>query len=239
MLNDFRNVRAAVLCSKRAPGLDYVLQYPSRGSMFDVACVITTEEDFPDRGIVQAHGVPVMTHALRSFHVDRGAPIRDRQVRADFDSITAGVLRKLDIDVVICLGYLFVLTEPMLTAFNERIFNIHDSDLALASHNGRRRYIGLHSTRDAILSGEPETRSTLHVVTRDLDGGPIINRSEPFPVAPLVTDALAFGALDMVRAYSYAHREWMMRRAWGPMVVQLLERMAAGVDPVALEAVAV
>jgi len=235
MLNDFRNVRAAVLCSKRAPGLDYVLQYPSRGAMFDIACVITTEEDFPDRGFVQTHGVPVMTHPLRTFHVDRGVPVRDRRVRADYDMITAGVLRRLDVDVVLCLGYLYVITEPMLSAFPDRIFNIHDSDLALTSHNGSRRYTGLHSTRDAILAAEPETRSTLHIVTRELDEGPIVARSDAFPVAPLVSDALALGALDMVRAYSYAHREWMMRRAWGPMVVQLLERVAAGVH----EAVAV
>jgi folate-dependent phosphoribosylglycinamide formyltransferase PurN len=234
MLNDFRNVRAAVLCSKRAPGLDYVLQFPSRGAMFDVACVITTEDEFPDRGIIQSQGVPVMTHALRTFHVDRGMPIRDRAVRADYDAITAGVLRKLHIDVVVCLGYVFVLTEPMLTSFANRIFNIHDSDLSLVNHAGRRRYTGLHSTRDAILAGENETRSTLHVVTRELDAGPVVSRSESFPVAPLVNDALAFGALDILRAYSYAHREWMMCRAWGPMVVQLLERVAAGIQAVAV-----
>jgi len=239
MLNDFRNVRAAVLCSKRAPGLDYVLQHPSRGALFDVACVITTEDNFPDRCIVQSHGVPVMTHLLRTFHVDRSVPISDRRVRADYDMITAGVLRRLDVDVVLCLGYLYVLTEPMLTAFRDRIFNIHDADLALTSHTGRRRYTGLHSTRDAILAAEPETRSTLHIVTRELDEGPIVARSDAFPVAPLVADALALGALDMIRAYAYAHREWMMRRAWGPMAVHLLERVAAGADTSVDEAVAV
>jgi len=228
MLNTFTNARAAVLCSKHAPGLDYVLHYPSRNALYEIACVITTEDDFPERGIIQSQGVPVMTHALRTFHVDRDAPIRDRRVRAEYDAITAGVLRKLDVDVVLLLGYRFVLTDPMLDAFPSCIFNIHDSDLALTSHDGRRRYTGLHSTRDAILAGEPETRSTMHVVTRELDAGPIVSRSEAFPVAPLVADALATGALDILRAYSYAHREWTMRRAWGPMVVQTLENVAAG-----------
>lgn len=239
MLNDFRNVRAAVLCSKRAPGLEYVLQYPSRNALFEIACVITTEDDFPDRGVVQAHGVPVMTHPLRAFHVDRGAPIRDRSVRAQYDEVTAGVLRRLDVDVVILLGYLFVLTEPMLSAFPGRIFNLHDSDLSLRNHDGRRRYVGLHSTREAILAGEPETRTSLHVVTRELDEGPIVARSDAFPVSPLVADALADGAADMLRAYAYAHREWMMRRAWGPMVVRQLEQLAAGVNVMEEEAVAV
>jgi hypothetical protein len=65
-------------------------------------------------------------------------------------------------------------------------------------------------------------------VTAEVDEGPIVALSEPFPVAPLVQDALALGALDMIRAYAYAHREWMMRRAWGPMVVAELEKYACG-----------
>lgn len=239
MLTDFRNVRTAVLCSKRAPGLDHLLHYPSRNALYDIACVFTTEEDFAERSLIQGQGIPVLTHPLRAFHVDRGAPVRDRVVRGEYDAITAGVLQKLDIDAVVCLGYTYVLTAPMLDAFEGCIFNVHDADLTLRASDGRPRYTGLHSTRDAILAGEIETRSTLHRVTPELDAGPIVARSDAFPVAPLVNDALAFGALDMIRAYAYAHREWMMRAAWGPMVVHLLESLAAGADVPALMEVAV
>ena len=179
--------------------------------MYDVACIVTTD----NAPVLEDAGVPLIHHSPRAF-----------DVRAEFDAITADMLRELDVDMVVLLGYLYILTAPMLEAFPGRILNVHDSDLTLIGSNGRRRYPGLHATRDAILAGERETRSTLHVVTADVDAGPILALSEPFAVAPLVRDALAFGALDMIRAYSYAHREWMMRRAWGPMVVAELEKLA-------------
>jgi len=206
MLIDFRTPRVAVLCSKRAPGLDYVLHHPDRGSMYDVACVVTTH-DAP-----ALDDVPLIHHSPRSF-----------DVRAEFDAITAETLQQLDVDVVVLLGYLYVLTAPMLDAFPGRILNMHDGEL---------RYAGLHATRDAILAGERETRSTLHVVTEKVDAGPVLAVSEAFPVAPLVADALALGALDMIRAYAYAHREWMMRRCWGPMVVAELEKLACFAEAV-------
>jgi phosphoribosylglycinamide formyltransferase 1 len=211
MLIDFRTPRVAVLCSKRAPGLDYVLRHPDCGPMYEVACVVTTDN------APGVDNVPVIHHSPRAF-----------DVRADFDALTVGILRELDVDVVVLLGYLYVLTAPMLEAFPGRILNVHDADLTLVGSDGRRRYRGLHSTRDAILAGERETRSTLHVVTAEVDEGPIVALSEPFPVAPLAQDALALGALDMIRAYAYAHREWMMRRAWGAMVVAELEKYACG-----------
>jgi folate-dependent phosphoribosylglycinamide formyltransferase PurN len=217
LIDFFRTPRVAVLCSKRAPGIDYVLRHPDFRTMYEVACVVTTEESLPEHAVIESAGVPLIHHSPRAF-----------DVRAEFDAITAGMLQELDVDVVVLLGYLYILTEPMLEAFEGRILNVHDSDLTLLSSDGRRRYPGLHATRDAILAGERETRSTLHVVTSEVDEGPIVARSEPFPVAPLVQDALALGALDMIRAYAYAHREWMMRRAWGPMIVSELEKLACG-----------
>lgn len=228
MLIDFRTPRVAVLCSKRAPGLDYVLRHPDFRTMYDVACVITTEDSLPEAVMIEGSDVPLLHHRLRTFHVDRGVPVRDRRVRREFDAITAATLQQLDVDAVVLLGYIYILTEPMLEAFAGRIYNVHDADLTLLDAHGRRRYTGLHSTRDAILAGEAETRSTIHLVTGEVDAGPILAVSDAYEVAPLVRDALALGALDMIRAYAYAHREWMMRRAWGPMVVAELEKLACG-----------
>jgi hypothetical protein len=49
MLSPFETLRVAVLCSRRAPGLDVLLHHPHRRSLYDIACVMTTEADFPDR----------------------------------------------------------------------------------------------------------------------------------------------------------------------------------------------
>jgi phosphoribosylglycinamide formyltransferase 1 len=183
----------AVLCSKRAPGLEALRQ------RVRVACVLDRR---PRRG------------------ADRRA----------FDAETATLLPP-HIDAVVLLGYLYVLTEPLLEAYPDRILNVHDADLSLRTADGGPRYPGLHATRDAIYAGERETRSSVHLVTPELDAGPLVARSAPFPVASFVHQAVARGEHDIVRAYAYAQREWMMRSTWG-------ELAANGVERVAIEAVA-
>lgn len=226
MLN-FSNLRVAVLCSKRAPGLRDVLHHPQHGKMFELACVITTESGLADEAEIEAAGVPVLIHPIRRFADDRGASLRDMQLRREYDTVTATALAQLGVDVVVLLGYLYVVTDALLAAFPDRVYNVHDSDLTLLDERGERRYTGLHSTRDAILAGATETRSTLHLVTSKLDGGPVVQRSKAYPVAPFVHEAVLAGHGDIVRAYAYAQREWMMRDGWGGLVVQALEAVAA------------
>jgi hypothetical protein len=65
-------------------------------------------------------------------------------------------------------------------------------------------------------------------VTAELDVGPLLLRSAPFPVHPLVADARRWGATDIVRAYAYAQREWMLRAAWGPLLRETVRLFATG-----------
>lgn len=116
---------------------------------------------------------------------------------------------------------MLIVAEPLLTAFPGRIVNVHHADLTKC-----RPYVGLHAVRDAILAGETETRATAHIVTRRLDQGPILCLSEPFPVSPLVRDALVWGATDILKAYAYAHQEWMIRSAWGPLLSEAIACLA-------------
>lgn len=235
MLNKFSTLRVAVLCSKRAPGLDDLLSHPQRGRMFEIACVISTESHFIGHERIEAAGVPVLVHPIRRYFEERGAALNDRKVRGEYDAVTVEALRMLGVDTVMLLGYLFVLTGPMLDAFPDRILNIHDSDLTIKCPDGERRFVGLHSTRDAVLAGERETRSTVHFVTSRLDGGPVLMLSAPYPIAPFATEAAHRGTIDIVRAYSYAHREWMMRNEWGALAARSLEYLAAGIASVERE----
>jgi folate-dependent phosphoribosylglycinamide formyltransferase PurN len=156
--------------------------------------------------------------------ISRRAPRRAERPR--FDAETARIFREEGADVIVCLGYLFLITEPLLDAYEGRIISIHDADLTLRDASGGPRYPGLHATLDAINAGEPETRSTAHIVTAQLDAGPILVRSKPFPVAPFVHEAVARGAQDIVRAYAYAQREWMMRSVWGRLAATALRSLA-------------
>lgn len=239
MLSFFEDLRVAVLCSHRAPGLDALLHHPQRGRLYEIAAVVTTEPALVTRDAVEDAGAPVLVHPIRRFHDECGAALRDVNARRAYDALTVHVLQQLDVNAVLLLGYLYVVTDVFLSAFPNRVFNIHDSDLSLVDKHGERKYVGLHSTRDAILAGETETRSSLHSVTAKLDGGPVLLQSKPYPVAPFVHEAVLTGQMDIVKAYAYAQREWMMRDAWGEMAVRAMELVASGMDSLAEEEVAV
>ena len=162
----------------------------------------------------RAPGLEALSRRVNVVRVLDRSPKRGCDRRA-FDAETARMLG--DCDVVVLLGYLFIITEPLLEEFPARIINVHDSDLP--------RYPGLHATRDAIYAGERETRSSAHIVTPQLDAGPVIARTEAFPVAPFVHEAVARAEHDIVRAYAYAHREWMMRSAWGALAADAVRRV--------------
>ncbi|MGC4084310.1 MAG: formyltransferase family protein [Vicinamibacterales bacterium] len=94
--------------------------------------------------------------------------------------------------------------------------------------DGSPAYAGIRAVRDAIADGEAETSATVHLVDDEPDAGAPIVRSWSYPVSPLVTRARAWHALDMVKAYAYAHQEWMIRDASGPLLSATLALVADG-----------
>jgi phosphoribosylglycinamide formyltransferase-1 len=227
-LSAARTLRVAVLASRRAPGLDTLISEARDGRRFEIACVLTTEEEFAGREAAESAGIPCRTHPLREFHRARGAALSDRAARAEYDRETVGRLTPFAPDLLLLSSYLYVLTEPMLAAFPGRIFNVHGSDLAGAGPGGKPFYPGLRAVRDAIFAGEAETRATLHLVTSAVDGGPALLRSWAFPVSPLASSALELGEVSALKAYAFAHQEWMLATAWGPLLAEGLRRIEEG-----------
>jgi folate-dependent phosphoribosylglycinamide formyltransferase PurN len=225
MLNPGRPLRVGVLCSRRAPGLAELLER-SRHGAFEIVCCLTSEEDFAERGLARSAGIACLSHPVRAYHRARRTSLSDREIRASYDSLTAKRLERFDLDVVVLSSYLYILTQPMLDAFPNRIFNVHGSDLERTDPDGRPLYVGLRAVRDAIVAGETETRASLHLVTEALDEGPVLLRSWPFPVPPLVADARAARSRQTLHAYAFAHQEWMLRSAWGPLLAHGLELAA-------------
>jgi phosphoribosylglycinamide formyltransferase 1 len=220
MLKSDRPLRVGVLCSKRAPGLLDLIERSRRGD-FEIACCLTSEEDFTEGRLAEAAGIPRLVHPIQAFHRRRDAALADLDVRAAYDAATAKRLSRFDLDVLLLSSYLYVLTRPMLHAFPERIFNVHGSDLLPTGSGGR--YPGLRAVRHAIVAGEKATRASFHLVTEALDDGPVVLRSWSFPVSPLVADALAARSRETLHAYAFAHQEWMLRRAWGPLLVKAID----------------
>jgi phosphoribosylglycinamide formyltransferase-1 len=221
--------RVAVLCSGRAPGLPHLLRREQgRVTGWDIVCCVSSEDTFDGADDVRAAGVPVVHHSVRRFY-ETYAPhkrVTDLDVRAMYDGETVRLLERFQPDVVLLAGYLLLLTGPMLTAFKRRIVNVHHADLAQRDARGFPRYPGLRAVRDAILAGEPETRSSAHLVTERLDDGPVLLRSAAYPVPEIARWALANGEHDVLRRVIWAHQEWMLRSAFGPLMEAAIERLA-------------
>jgi folate-dependent phosphoribosylglycinamide formyltransferase PurN len=219
--------RVALLCSRRAPGLPHLLD-AAQATSWRIVVGVTSDPDSEAPGLLEGAGIPALVHDITAFYRARGARLSDLGLRRDYDRGTVELLRPFRPDLVVLCGYLHVATAPLLEAHPSRIINVHDSDLAIADGDGLPRYRGLHATRDAIFAGEPETRSTVHLVTQQVDVGPLLVRSWAFPTHPLVRDARRLGAADILKAYAYAQREWMARAAWGPLLARAIELFARG-----------
>jgi phosphoribosylglycinamide formyltransferase 1 len=194
-------LKIAILCSHRAPGLEDLLNDPARGVDYEISCVITNNRDLRERDRIVDAGITCIA---------RPQPPKDLIAREEYDAQTARYLKIFGVDLVVLCCYLRILTRPMLEAFPGRIINLHDSDLAITNSRGTPRYVGLHSTRDAIVAGERETRATVHWVTEEVDGGPVLLRSDPFPV----------------RTDSRMHRELVIARTWGPLMRDAIHLVA-------------
>lgn len=211
--------RVALLCSGRAPGLvEWLRLEDERDRPHDLVACLTSDPACHERERLERAGIPCLVHDIRAHYEAAGRPLQDLSARHAYDRGTVERLRPFAPDLLVACGYLHILTEPVLAAYPDRIVNLHDADLTVRGADGGARYPGLHAVREAVFRGAAETRSTAHLVTEEVDGGPPLVLSWAFPVHPLVEEARRWGAEDILKAYAYAHREWMMRASWGPLL---------------------
>jgi phosphoribosylglycinamide formyltransferase 1 len=91
---------------------------------------------------------------------------RDYPDRHAYDEALAGALRAHDVTLVCLAGFMRLVGQPLLDAFPQRILNIHPSLLPA--------FPGLEAQRQALEYGVRVTGATVHLVTSELDGGPIV-----------------------------------------------------------------
>ena len=107
-------------------------------------------------------GVPGGVFALADY--------ADRETR---DIAMADWLEERDVDLVVCAGYMQLLTKPFLERFPKRVVNIHPAPLP--------DFPGSHPLEDLLAAGASEAAATVHYVDAGIDTGPVIS-SEAVPV---------------------------------------------------------
>ena len=222
-----RPLRVVVFFSGGASGFRYLRDHdPNYGEAYEVVGGFTDDPDAPGIEHLRSADVSVAVRDIRAFYDERDADTSDREVRREFDAGTADRIAEFDPDVVLLSGYMWILTEPVVDAYP--VVNVHPADLTV-TEDGERVYVGANPLHDAITDGREVTRSSVHLVTSDVDAGPLVALSGPCPVhRDLVETLRDADAADALRDYVDAHQEWMKWAADGPALAAALDLVAAG-----------
>lgn len=95
--------------------------------------------------------------------------------REAFDTALATAINGHDADVILLAGFMRILTPDFISQFAGRLLNIHPSLLP--------KYRGLNTYARALRAGDAEAGASVHFVTVELDGGPVVLQGR-CPVKP-------------------------------------------------------
>ncbi|WMS87535.1 phosphoribosylglycinamide formyltransferase [Pleionea litopenaei] len=86
--------------------------------------------------------------------------------RQDYDNQVAQAILTWQPDLVVLAGYMRIMSAGLVRQFEGKMINIHPSLLP--------KYPGLNTHKKALEAGDTEHGSSVHFVTEELDGGPVI-----------------------------------------------------------------
>ena len=133
--------------------------------------------DAIDQGRLNARIAAVISNKPNAFGLERAAQhdiattVLDHTQYADrhaFDQALRQAIGQFDPALVILAGFMRILTEEFVHHFAGKLMNIHPSLLP--------KYKGLNTHARAIEAGDAEHGCSVHFVTPELDGGPIIGQ---------------------------------------------------------------
>jgi acetyltransferase len=149
------------------------------GSPFEVVAVFSDSPDAKCVKTAQELGVPCESADIRAFYAERGAPLKDREVRAAYDRLVLEKLSPYHPDLIFLAGYVWATTDVVTGSI--LTVGVHPADLSIAK-DGRRAYAGADGVGSTLAGGEKEIRASSYLATPVIDGGPILMISPGVPV---------------------------------------------------------
>jgi phosphoribosylglycinamide formyltransferase 1 len=135
------------------------------GCPFEIVLVASNVPDAPGLKIAEAEGIATFAHDHHGMD------------RADHEAVMDAALRASGAGYLALCGYMRILTADFVSGWEGRMVNTHPSLLP--------KFKGLDTHQRAIDAGEKYGGCSVHVVTAELDGGPLLGQ---IPVAILPTD---------------------------------------------------
>jgi phosphoribosylglycinamide formyltransferase 1 len=160
-----KRARVGILISGRGSNMRSLVEaarhpeYPA-----EIVCVVSNKADAAGLNYAQSHGIA--THVVSH---------KDYASREEFDAALNTYLQSQKLDLIACAGFMRIMTPVLIAPREGRMINIHPSLLPL--------YKGLHTHERAIVDGQKFGGCSVHYVTQELDGGPVIAQTR----VPIIT----------------------------------------------------
>ncbi|MEZ5710692.1 MAG: phosphoribosylglycinamide formyltransferase [Blastomonas sp.] len=154
-----RKARVAVLISGRGSNMAALL-YAAKapGCPYEIVLVASNDPDAGGLALAAAEGIATFAHPHRGM------------TREAHDAIMHDALIKARAEHVALAGYMRILSPGFVGQWEGRMLNIHPSLLP--------RYKGLHTHERAIEAGDSHGGCSVHLVTAELDDGPVLGQTE-------------------------------------------------------------
>ena len=155
-------VRAAVLVSGGGTNLQAIIDAKRAGKIPSAELALVVASNASAYALTRAETAGIAHAVLRK---EKG------EAPADYGERLLTLLRENAIDVIVLAGFLTILPENVIRAYDHRILNIHPSLIPSFCGDG---FYGLHVHEAALKRGVKVTGATVHFVNEITDGGDII-----------------------------------------------------------------
>ena len=159
---DNRMLKIAVLVSGGGTNLQAIIDKIENGTIQNarIEVVISNKKDAYALERAENHGIKGEYLSPKDF-----------AKRAEFDQALLDTLKKYEVDLVVLAGYLVIVPQNVVAAYENRIINIHPSLIPSFCGDG---FYGLHVHEAVLARGAKVTGATVHFVDDGTDTGPII-----------------------------------------------------------------
>jgi formyltetrahydrofolate-dependent phosphoribosylglycinamide formyltransferase len=168
-----RKARTAILISGRGSNMMALVEtarqpdYPA-----EIVCVVSNRADAKGLDFAAANGIAAKVIDHKAF-----------ASREAFEAALDDYLRSVGAEIIALAGFMRVLTAGFISRWEGRMVNIHPSLLPA--------YKGLHTHERAIADGAKTHGCSVHLVTPELDGGPVLMQAEVPVLAGDTPDTLS------------------------------------------------
>lgn len=149
-------LRIGVLASGRGSNLQAIIDASERGNL--EAEVVVVISDVSDAYALERSG----KHGIPGFHINP----KDFKSKKEYEEAIVNKLNEHGVGLVVLAGYMRLVTDVLISAFKGNIMNIHPALLP--------SFKGLHAQQQALEYGVRYSGCSVHFVTVDVDGGPVI-----------------------------------------------------------------